>query len=51
MPGLHFLPEDSAPQIADALDTWLGGLEDTVDRSERDGRPRTASGPVPTERT
>ena len=45
VPGLHFLPEDSAPQIADALDTWLGGL------SEHDGRPRTASGLVPTERT
>jgi haloalkane dehalogenase len=26
VPGLHFLPEDSAPQIADALDAWLGRL-------------------------
>ncbi|MDT7582159.1 MAG: haloalkane dehalogenase [Pseudonocardiales bacterium] len=25
VPGSHFLPEDSAPQIADALDAWLGG--------------------------
>ena len=24
VPGLHFLPEDSAPAIADALDAWLG---------------------------
>jgi hypothetical protein len=32
VPGLHFLPHDSAPQIADALDTWLGSLEDTVTR-------------------
>jgi len=23
VPGLHFLPEDSAPQIAHALTTWL----------------------------
>ena len=26
VPGLHFLPEDSAPAIADALDAWLGAL-------------------------
>ena len=26
VPGLHFLPEDSAPEIAGALDTWLSGL-------------------------
>jgi len=26
VPGLHFLPEDSASEIADALDAWLGRL-------------------------
>jgi haloalkane dehalogenase len=26
VPGLHFLPEDSAPQIAEALDAFLAGL-------------------------
>ena len=26
VPGLHFLPEDSAPAIADALDVWLRAL-------------------------
>jgi haloalkane dehalogenase len=26
VPGLHFLPEDSAPEIAAALDVWLGAL-------------------------
>jgi len=26
VPGLHFLPEDSAPEIADALDAWLATL-------------------------
>ncbi|WP_311556295.1 hypothetical protein [Pseudonocardia charpentierae] len=26
VPGLHFLPEDSAPAIASALDAWLGRL-------------------------
>ena len=26
VPGLHFLPEDSAPQIAGALDAWLSSL-------------------------
>jgi hypothetical protein len=26
VPGLHFLPEDSAAEIADALDGWLGRL-------------------------
>ena len=26
VPGLHFLPEDSAPEIAGALDTWLSSL-------------------------
>ncbi len=26
VPGLHFLPEDSAPAIAGALDAWLGRL-------------------------
>jgi haloalkane dehalogenase len=26
VPGLHFLPEDSAPVIAAALDSWLGAL-------------------------
>ena len=36
VPGLHFLPEDSAPQIADALDTWLGGLSETR-RTPADG--------------
>jgi haloalkane dehalogenase len=26
VPGLHFLPEDSAPRIAGALDAWLSSL-------------------------
>jgi hypothetical protein len=26
VPGLHFLPEDSAAAIADALDVWLRAL-------------------------
>ena len=26
VPGLHFLPEDSAPAIAGALNAWLGRL-------------------------
>ena len=26
VPGLHFLPEDSAPRIAEALDTWLSSI-------------------------
>jgi haloalkane dehalogenase len=26
VPGVHFLPEDSAPRIAAALDAWLGAL-------------------------
>jgi haloalkane dehalogenase len=26
VPGLHFLPEDSPVEIADALDAWLGRL-------------------------
>lgn len=26
VPGLHFLPEDSAPQIAAALGAWPAGL-------------------------
>jgi haloalkane dehalogenase len=26
VPGVHFLPEDSAPQIAAALDSWLARL-------------------------
>ena len=26
VPGLHFLPEDSAPEIAEALDGWLSRL-------------------------
>jgi pimeloyl-ACP methyl ester carboxylesterase len=33
VPGLHFLPEDSAPAIADALDTWLRALGTAVSRS------------------
>ena len=32
VPGLHFLPEDSAPGIAEALDTWLAGLEGGISR-------------------
>jgi haloalkane dehalogenase len=32
VPGLHFLPEDSAPLIADALDAWLEGLGGSVTR-------------------
>jgi hypothetical protein len=24
--GLHFMPEDSAPEIAEALDAWLSRL-------------------------
>ena len=31
--SLHFLPEDSAPAIANALDTWLRALGTTVSRS------------------
>jgi haloalkane dehalogenase len=26
VPGLHFLPEDAASAIADALSAWLAGL-------------------------
>ncbi len=26
VPGVHFLPEDSAPRIAAALDAWLDRL-------------------------